>query len=200
MKRTAVDTRALRRRARVLALATIAWNTVEAIVAISAGAVAGSTALIGFGLDSSIEVSAAAVALWYLAGGDESRERRALRLIGLSFFALAAYIAFEAGRDLLTGGDADTSAVGVVLAAASLVVMPLLARAKRRTGEALGSRALLAESNETALCAYLSAILLVGLVLRATVGWTWADPLAALGIALLAVREGRDAWRGEDCC
>jgi len=194
------EKRALERRARLLALATIGWNLVEAVVAITAGAVAGSSALIGFGLDSTVEVGAAAVALWYLAGVDEEREHRALRMIGVSFFALAAYIVFDAGRDLLTGADPDTSAVGIVLAALSLLVMPLLAAAKRRTGQRLGSRALVAESAETQLCAYLSAILLVGLVLRATVGWTWADPLAALGIAVLAAREGREAWKGEDCC
>lgn len=191
---------ALKRRARLLALATIGWNAIEAVVAITAGAVAGSSALVGFGLDSTVEVSASIVALWYLAGLDEEREHRALRLIGGSFFALAAYITFDAGRHLLTGATAETSTVGIVLAALSLIVMPLLARAKRRTGEKVGSRALVAESAETQLCAYLSAILLLGLVLRATVGWTWADPLAALGIALLAGREGRDAWRGEDCC
>jgi divalent metal cation (Fe/Co/Zn/Cd) transporter len=194
-----LDPDALRRRARWLAVGTIAWNAIEAVVAITAGAVAGSAALIGFGLDSSIEVGAAAVALWYLAG-DESRERRALRLIGTSFFALAAYVTFEAVRDLVTGDDPDTSMVGIALAAASLVVMPALARAKRRTGVALGSRALVAEASETTLCAYLSGILLAGLVLRATIGWTWADPLAAIGIALLAAREGREAWRGDTCC
>jgi divalent metal cation (Fe/Co/Zn/Cd) transporter len=166
-----------------LVLATIGWNTIEAVVAVAAGAVAGSSALVGFGLDSAIEVSAAAVALWCLAGVDEAREQRALRLIGGSFFALAAYVTFDAGWALVT-----------------LLVMPVLARAKRTTGEKLGSRALVAESAETRLCAYLSAVLLVGLLLRATVGWTWADPLAALGIALLAAREGREAWRGEDCC
>lgn len=181
-------------------MATIGWNAIEAVVAISAGAIAGSSALIGFGLDSTVEVSAAAVALWYLAGIDEERERRALRLIGLSFFALAAYVTFDAGRDLLTDAEAETSAVGIVLAAVSLIVMPLLARAKRSTGERLGSRALIAESSQSKLCAYLSAILLAGLVLRATAGWTWADPIAALGIALLAAREGREAWRGEECC
>lgn len=199
MTAVALEHGPLRRRARWLAVGTIAWNAIEAVVAITAGAVAGSAALIGFGLDSSIEVGAAAVTLWYLAG-DESRERRALRLIGASFFALAAYVTFEAVRDLVSGDDADTSMVGIALAAVSLVVMPALARAKRRTGIALGSRALVAEANETILCAYLSAILLAGLVLRAAVGWTWADPVAAIGIAILAAREGRDAWRGDTCC
>lgn len=199
MSAVGLEHAALRRRARWLAGATVAWNAVEAVVAIAAGAVAGSAALIGFGLDSSIEVGAAVVTLWYLAG-DESRERRALRLIGASFFALAAYVTFEAARDLVTGADAETSVVGIFLAAVSLVVMPALAVAKRRTGSALGSRALVAEANETALCAYLSAILLAGLALRATVGWTWADPVAAIGIAILAAREGREAWRGDTCC
>jgi divalent metal cation (Fe/Co/Zn/Cd) transporter len=196
----ALSNDALRRRARVLAVATIAWNATEAVVAISAGAVADSTALIGFGLDSTIEVSAAVIALWYLAGVDSSREQRATRLLACSFFALAAYVTFESVRDLLTGGESDASMVGIVLAAISLVVMPALAAAKRRTGQALGSTALVTESKQTLLCTYLSAILLGGLVLRATVGWTWADPVAALGIALLAAREGRDAWRGDACC
>lgn len=191
---------ALKRRARLLALATIAWNVIEAVVAITAGAVASSSALVGFGLDSSVEVGASVVALWYLAGVDEERGTRALRLIGVSFFALAAYITFDAGRDLLMGGDTDASVVGIVLAALSLLVMPALAVAKRRVGERLGSRALIAEAAETQLCVYLSVVLLAGLLLRATVGWTWADPLAALAIAALAVREGREAWRGEECC
>jgi divalent metal cation (Fe/Co/Zn/Cd) transporter len=190
----------LQRRARLLAFATIAWNVLEAAAALAAGAVAGSAALVGFGLDSTVEVGASAVALWYLSGVNEDRERRALRLIGLSFFALAAYIAIQAARDLVIGAKPDASGVGIVLAALSLVVMPLLARAKRRTGQRLGSRALIAESAETQLCAYLSAVLLVGLALRAMLGWSWADPVAALGIALLAAREGREAWRGEDCC
>lgn len=190
----------LRRRAKLLALATIGWNVIEAIVAIAAGVIASSSALVGFGLQSAVEVGASATALWYLAGTDEEREHRALRLIGVSFFAIAGYIALDAGRRLLTDVEADTSTVGIVLAAFSLLLMSLLARVKRRTGEQLGSRTLVAESAETKLCSYLSAILLVGLVLRAAVGWTWADPLAALGIAALAMREGREAWNGEDCC
>lgn len=191
---------ALQRRARVLAQATIGWNTVEAVVAIVAGAAAGSVALIGFGLDSIVEVNASVVALWYLAGVDEERELRARRLIAVSFFALAAYVTFDAARHLLTDAESSTSVVGIALSALSLLVMPTLAYAKRRTGERLGSRALVAEAAETKLCAYLSAIVLVGLVVRATIGWTWADPLAALGVAYLAFREGREAWRGEDCC
>lgn len=196
----ATERRALTRRARFLVAATIAWNVAEAIVAITAGAAARSAALVGFGLDAAVEVAAAVVALWYLAGVDEARERRALQLIGLSFFALAAYVTVDAVRDLVTDAEVDTSPVGIVLAALSLLVMPVLARAKRRTGERLGSDTLVAEAKETALCAYLSAVLLAGLVLRATVGWTWADPIAAIGIAALAAREGLEAWRGEDCC
>lgn len=199
MSELALDAR-LRTRARWLVLATITWNIVEAAVALTAGTVAGSAALVGFGLDAAVEVSAAAVALWYLAGLEEAREQHALKLIGLSFFALAAYVAFDAARDLLGNTEPDVSVVGMVLAALSLMVMPVLARAKRTNGEQLHSKALIAESTQTRLCTYLSAVLLVGLVVRATLGWTWADPIAALGIALLAVREGREAWRGEECC
>jgi divalent metal cation (Fe/Co/Zn/Cd) transporter len=195
-----IDAPRLKRRARWLVLATITWNVVEAVVAIGAGAAAGSAALVGFGLDATVEVSAASVALWYLAGVDEAREKRALKLIAVSFFALAAYVAFDAGRDLLADAEPETSVVGIVLAVLSLLVMPALARAKRLNGEALHDRTLIAEATQTKLCTYLSVILLAGLTLRATLGWTWADPIAALVIAVLAVREGREAWEGEECC
>jgi divalent metal cation (Fe/Co/Zn/Cd) transporter len=197
---TAATRGSLERRARLLAWLTIAWNTVEGIVAVGAGLAAGSLALIGFGLDSGIEVFAGTVVLWQLRGAPEKREQRALRLIALSFFALGAYVVAEAARDLVAGREAGESLVGIVLAAVSLVVMPALAFAKRRTGRRLGNPVVVADSTETALCSYLSAILLAGLALNATVGWWWADPLAALGIAALAVREGREAWRGETCC
>lgn len=190
----------LERLARLLAWATIIWNAIEAVVAISSGLVAGSLALVGFGIDSSIEVFAAVVVLWRLRGANEEREERALKLIALSFFALGAYVAVEAVRDLVTDSDAETSPVGIGLAVASLIVMPVLAAAKKRVGVQLGNRTVIADAAETRLCAYLSVILLVGLVLDATVGWWWADPIAALGIAALAVREGREAWEGEDCC
>lgn len=190
----------LRRRARLLVLATVTWNVVEACVAVTAGAAAGSAALVGFGLDAAVEVSAAVVTLWYLAGADEDREHRALKLIALSFFALAAYVSVDAIRDLVSDSEPDASIVGIALAVLSLMVMPALARAKRRNGEALHDRTLIAEAIQTKLCTYLSVILLAGLGLRATLGWTWADPIAALVIALLAVREGREAWEGEDCC
>jgi divalent metal cation (Fe/Co/Zn/Cd) transporter len=166
----------------------------EAVVAVSAGIVAGSIALIGFGLDSLIEVFAATVVVWEMRGVSEDRERVALRLIAVSFFVLAAYVSIEAIRDLAVGAEAAESDVGIALAAVSLVVMPVLAIMKRRVGRAMDSRTLVADSTETLLCSYLSAILLVGLVLNATVGWWWADPLAAMGIAALAVREGREAW------
>ena len=190
----------LRHRAMVLAWATIAWNAVEAVVAIGAGLEAGSLALVGFGLDSTIEVGSAAVILWQFAGTDEQRERQALRLIAVSFFALAAYITVQAVVDLTTTSEPDTSVVGVVLAALSLVVMPLLATAKRRTGHRLGSVTVAADSQQTWLCTYLSAVLLVGLLLNAAFGWWWADPAAGLAIAALALREGREAWAGDTCC
>lgn len=200
MTAPAVDEPRLKHRAKALVVATIIWNVIEAAVAITAGAAAGSAALVGFGLDATVEVSAAAVTLWYLAGVDEAREKRALKLIAVSFFALAAYVIIDAGRDLLTDAEPETSIVGIVLAILSLLVMPVLARAKRRNGEALHNRTLIAEATQTKLCTYLSVTLLVGLVLRATLGWTWADPIAALFIASLAIREGREAWEGEECC
>lgn len=195
-----VESRAkLERRARQLAWFTIAYNVTEAILAIGSGLSSGSLALVGFGIDSGIECFAAVVVLWRMRGGGEEREERALKLIALSFFALAAYVGFEAVRDLLTVSDPDTSVVGIGIAIASLVVMPLLAMAKRRTGKALQNQVLLADAAETKLCTYLSVILLVGLALDATIDWWWADPVAALGLALLAVREGNEAWEGEKC-
>jgi divalent metal cation (Fe/Co/Zn/Cd) transporter len=189
----------LRQRARWLAYLTIAWNSIECVVAVGAGIAARSIALVGFGLDSLVEVFAGAVVLWRLRGEDEEKERRALRLIAVSFFALAAYVVAESVRDLLVGAEADESAVGIGLAVVSLLVMPALAMAKRRTGQALGDSVVLADSAETLLCSYLSAVLLAGLLL-AGFGLWWADPFAALVIAGLAVKEGREAWQGEDCC
>lgn len=195
----------LHRRGLALAALTIAWNVVEAAVAITAGVAAGSIALVGFGFDSTIEVGSAVVVTWQFraerrGGYDEERERLALRLIAVSFFVLAAYVVAESARDLLSSGqEASESPVGIVLAVLSLVVMPALAVAKRRTATALGSPTLRADAAETMLCAWLSAVLLLGLALNATVGWWWADPVAAIGIALLASREGLEAWRGDDC-
>lgn len=190
----------LRNRARQLAWVTVAWNVIEAVVAITAGAAAGSAALVGFGLDSTVEVASALVIIWQFSGVDEQREQRALRLIAISFFALAAYVSIRALLDLAGAHEADTSTVGIALAIASLIVMPALAIAKRRTGRQLGSVTVTADSQQTWLCTYLSAILLVGLVLNATVGWWWADPIAALLIAALAAREGIEAWNGHTCC
>jgi divalent metal cation (Fe/Co/Zn/Cd) transporter len=191
----------LARRIRLLVAATITYNVIEAVIAISAGRAADSTALIGFGLDSVIEVSSAAAVAWQFAGRDpEAREKTALRIIAVSFFALAAYVTVESGRSLLGGADAGHSTVGIALAAVSLAVMPGLSFAQRRAGRELGSRTAVADSQQTLLCTYLSAVLLVGLLLNSLVGWSWADPIAALVIAAVAVKEGREAWRGDSCC
>jgi divalent metal cation (Fe/Co/Zn/Cd) transporter len=191
----------LGRRAQLLAGASVTYNVLEAVVAITAGVVAGSVALIGFGLDSVVEVSSGLIILWQFRHRmPESRERQALRLMAVSFFALAAYVTFESVRALAAGHEPDASPVGIGLAAASLVIMPFLSWAQRRTGKALGSNAVVADSTQTLLCTYLSAVLLVGLVLNATLGWSWADPLAGLVVAGVALREGREAWRGEGCC
>ena len=191
----------LSRRVRLLVSATITYNVLEAVVAISAGAVASSSALIGFGLDSLIEVSSAAAVYWQFSGSDpEARERATLRIIAVSFFALAGYVTVESVRSLLGGETAGSSTAGIVLAAVSLVVMPLLSYAQRRAGRELGSASAVADSNQTLLCTYLSGVLLVGLLLNLLFGWSWADPVVALVIAAVAVKEGRTAWRGEHCC
>ena len=190
----------LQQRAVALAWLTVVWNAIEAVVSIAAGWAAGSLVLIGFGLDSTIEVASALVIIWQFAGLSHDREQRALRLIALSFFALAGYVAFQAAIDLIAGSEAEPSMVGVALAAVSLVVMPVLALAKRSTGRRMGSATVTADSQQTVLCAYLSIVVLIGLLLNATLGWWWADPVAAVVIAMLAVREGVQTWRGENCC
>ena len=191
----------LNRRVRLLVAATISYNVVEAIVAITAGTIASSTALIGFGLDSVVEVSSAAIVAWQFSARDpETRERTALRVIAWSFFALAAYVSVESLRALFGSAEAEHSTVGIVLASVSLLVMPLLSYAQRRTGRELGSLTAVADSKQTLLCTYLSAVLLVGLVLNSLFGWSWADPIAGLIIAAVAVKEGRDAWKGDACC
>ena len=173
------------------------------VVAVSAGLAAGLVSLVGFGVDSGIEVAAAGVVLARLSaqvrGGrpDEAAERRALRFIAVTFFALAAYVTVEAARDLLTGETPEASTVGVVLTGLSVVVMPLLARYKRRAGEALGSKLVVADAKETLLCAWLSVSTFAGLLAFSQLGWTWLDPAAGLVIAAFAVREGREAWEGE---
>ena len=191
----------LTRRIRLLVAATITYNVGEAVVALAAGAAASSAALIGFGLDSVIEVSSAAAVAWQFSGRDpEARERAALRVIAVSFFVLAGYLTVESVRALSGGPVAAPSTVGIVLAAVSLAVMPVLSYAQRRAGRELASASAVADSRQTLLCTYLSAVLLAGLVLNGALGWSWADPLAALVIAAVAVREGRDAWRGRRCC
>jgi divalent metal cation (Fe/Co/Zn/Cd) transporter len=190
----------LNRRSLLLAYTTAGYNTLEGVVAIVAGAVASSTALIGFGMDSFVEVSSALVVIWqFRSRMPETRERFALRLIAISFFLLAGYVVFGSARALLFGAEAEPSMAGIILAAVSVVVMPLLVWAKRRTGRELGSATVVADSTQTLLCTYLSAILLVGLGLNALFGWSWADPLAALVIAGVAVKEGVEAWRGDHC-
>jgi divalent metal cation (Fe/Co/Zn/Cd) transporter len=191
----------LQHRVRMLVAATISYNVIEGAISITAGTMAGSTALVGFGLDSMIEVSSAAIVAWQFSVTDpEARERTALRAIALSFLALAAYVAIESIRALLAGHVADPSTIGIVLAAVSLMVMPLLSYAQRITGRELGSATAVADSRQTLLCTYLSAVLLVGLIANAAFASWWADPTAGLIIAAIALREGRDAWRGDACC
>lgn len=187
------------RRGRRLEYLTIGWNCAEAAVAIGAGLLAGSVALVGFGFDSVIESLSGAILLWRLFAG-EGREKLALRLVGASFFLLAAYVGFDAAVSLATRETPEASRAGIAIAALSLVVMPVLARAKRRVAAGLDSRALLADSRQTDICAYLSAILLGGLFLNAAFGWWWADPLAALTMVPIMVKEGINGLRGETCC
>jgi len=176
---------------------------IEFAVALSAGIAAGSVALVAFGIDSLIEVAAGLTIVWRFTGSrlaSATSERRAQQLIALSFFLLAAYVAVESVRDLVGTHEPTASWVGIGLAAVTAPTMPLLARAKRRVGNALGSSATVGEGGQNMLCAYLSIALLVGLLANAVLGWWWADPLAALVIGGLAVREGADSWRGDACC
>lgn len=191
----------LAKRIRLLVAATISYNVIEALVALSEGARASSTALVGFGIDSVIEVSSAAAVAWQFAAPDpEAREKIALRIIAFSFFGLAAYVAVDAVRALLGVSKAQPSAIGITLAALSLVIMPVLSYAQRRAGKELGSLSAVADSKQTLLCTYLSAVLLGGLVLNSAFGWSWADPIAGLVIAVIAVKEGLNAWKGDTCC
>ena len=193
--------RVLRRRVRLIVALTIGYNVIEAAIALTAGQLASSTALVAFGLDSVVEVLSAGAVAWQFAVPDhEHRERPAMRLIAISFFGLAAFVGWEAVRSLAAGEIAEHSLPGVVLAAVSLVVMPVLSWVERRAGRELGSGSPVADSKQTLLCTYLSAVLLVGLAVNGLFGWWWADPVAALVIAAVAVKEGRDAWRGHACC
>jgi divalent metal cation (Fe/Co/Zn/Cd) transporter len=183
---------------------TIGWNALECLVAVIAGWFAGSVALVGFGVDSAIESVSGSVLLWRLRAERQGKqaealEQKALKLVGISFFLLAAYVAFEASKSLIQKEAPEGSPVGIALAALSLVVMPILARAKRKTAASLNSAALHADSRQTSLCAYLSVILLGGLVLNAWLGWWWADPVAALGMVPIIAREGYEAIKGETC-
>lgn len=190
-------------RARLLAWVGLGWHGIEAAVALAAGIAAGSIALVGFGADSVIEGVAGAVLLWRFAGarsGSDAAERRAQKLIAISFLVLAGYVGIEAARALILGERPDVSYVGIALASVTLAAMPPLAIAKARVGEQLGSAATSSEGRQNMLCAYLSGALLLGLGANALLGWWWADPVTALAVAAAAVREGRDAWRGESCC
>jgi divalent metal cation (Fe/Co/Zn/Cd) transporter len=190
----------LQRRIRWIVAATITYNVIEAIIAIAAGTVASSAALIAFGLDSIVEVLSAAAVAWQFAAPDpHRRERMALRLIAISFFGLALFVSVDAIRALLGFADPEHSPVGIALAAISLAIMPVLSWFERRTGRELGSASAVADSKQTLICSYLSAALLVGLLLNSLLGWAWADAFAALVIAAFAVKEGVEAWRGDAC-
>jgi divalent metal cation (Fe/Co/Zn/Cd) transporter len=191
------------RRARLLAWLGVGWHGIEAAVAVGAGAIASSVALVGFGADSVVEAIAGFVVLWRFAtsrAASQEAERRAQQLIALSFAAIAIYVAVEAVRTLVAGSRPDASWAGIVLSVVTLATMPALARAKARVGDALGSCATKSEGRQNMLCAYLSAALLAGLLANAVAGWWWADPVTALVIAAVAVKEARDAWRGDACC
>jgi divalent metal cation (Fe/Co/Zn/Cd) transporter len=193
----------LERRARLLAWSGNAWHLIEFAIALSAGVAAGSVALVAFGVDSLIEVAAGLTIVWRFTGsrlGSAASERRAQQLIALSYFVLAAYVAVESVRDLVGGYEPAASWVGIGLAAVTAPTMPLLARAKRKVGHALGSAATVGEGGQNMICAYLSIALLVGLLANALIGWWWADPAAALVIGAVAAREGVESWRGDACC
>lgn len=192
------------RRGRWLEYLTIGWNSLEGLVAIASGLIAGSIALVSFGFDSLIEVSSGAALVWRLHMDSpeqrEHSERIALKLVGTSFLLLAAYVIYEAAKSLINREPPETSYVGIGIAALSLVVMPFLARAKRGVAASISSRAMKADSRQTDICAYLSAILLGGLLLNAVFGWWWADPVAALVMVPIIVKEGIEGLRGEACC
>lgn len=190
----------LRRRIRWIVAVTITYNAIEAVVAITAGSIASSAALVGFGLDSIVEVlSAAAIAWQFTARDPETREKTALRVIAVSFFALAIYVTIDAALSLIGVRTVEHSTIGIILTALSLVIMPALSFTERRTGQELGSASAIADSKQTLICAYLSGVVLVGLLLNTLFGWTWADPIAALVVVVFAVKEGIEAWRGDAC-
>jgi divalent metal cation (Fe/Co/Zn/Cd) transporter len=201
----ALDRQAVTRRGKQLEYFTIAWNSLEGLVALVAGALAGSISLVGFGIDSFIEVTSGGVLLWRMSiDADvqkrERREKLSLRIVGVCFLALAAYVGYESIFDLAGRKAPEHSIPGIILACVSLVVMPLLSRAKKKVGNDLGSAAMHADAKQTDFCVYLSAILLLGLVLNATLGWWWADPVSALIMVPLIAKEGVEAVNGERCC
>ena len=190
----------LRRRIRWIVAATIAYNLIEAVVAVTAGTIASSAALIGFGLDSTIEVLSAAAVAWQFTRRDPERwERGTLRVIAVAFFALATYVTVSSVTALVLRSEPEISPIGIVLTAVSVIVMPFLSLAERRAGRELGSATAVADSRQTLICTYLSAAVLVGLLVNAAFGWWWADAVAGLIIAVFAVREGIEAWRGDSC-
>lgn len=190
----------LHRRIRIIVAITIGYNLVEAVVAITAGAVASSVALIGFGLDSMIEVLSAAAVAWQFTRKEPERwEKGTLRVIAIAFFALAAYVTVNSVLSLVRAVDVEHSTLGIVITALSVVIMPILSLIERRTGRELGSATAVADSKQTLICTYLSAAVLIGLLLNSLLGWWWADPIAALVIVVFAVREGIEAWKGDAC-
>jgi len=202
---TVLNRPAVARRGKRLEYFTIVWNTLEGLVAVVAGALAGSISLVGFGIDSFIEVTSGAVLLWRMSVDADVRERArneqlSLRIVGGCFLGLAAYVAYESISDLVSRKAPEHSIPGIILACVSLVVMPLLSRAKKQVANELGSSAMHADAKQTDFCVYLSAILLLGLVLNAALGWWWADPTAALIMVPLIAKEGAEAIRGETCC
>jgi divalent metal cation (Fe/Co/Zn/Cd) transporter len=200
-----LDRQTIAERGKRLEYFTIAWNSLEGLVALVAGAFAGSISLVGFGIDSFIEVTSGTVLLWRMSVDADSRsrernERLSLRIVGACFLALAVYVGYESASDLLSKKPPEHSIPGIVLACVSLVVMPLLARAKRKIGRELGSAAMHADARQTDFCVYLSAVLLVGLLLNAGFGLWWADPIAALVMVPIIAKEGIDGMRAQTCC
>jgi divalent metal cation (Fe/Co/Zn/Cd) transporter len=205
MVEVALNRQAFARRGRQLEYFTIAWNTLEGLVAVISGAMAGSVSLVGFGIDSFIEVTSGSTLLWRMSvdADEEKRERNeklSLRIVGACFLALAVYVAYESGSDLLSGKQPEHSIPGIALACVSLIVMPLLSRAKKKVGNSLASAAMHADAKQTDFCVYLSAILLAGLLLNAGLGWWWADPLAALVMVPIIAKEGIDGMKARSCC
>lgn len=205
MNEIAIDRQSLARRGKRLEYFTIVWNSLEGLVGIVAGVVAGSVSLVGFGIDSLIEVTSGAALLWRMSvDADverrEQSEKLSLKIVGACFLALAAYITYEAVSDLRGKTAPEHSLAGIVLACVSLIVMPVLSRAKKNVGKAMGSAAMHADARQTDFCVYLSAILLAGLVLNASLGWWWADPIAALVMAPIITKEGIDGIKTKACC